>query len=301
MSDMCKIVVPATSANMGPCFDCAGIALDRYLTLTVQNSHSWNFIHEGNYLPPTIHYEDHLMYRVARTVAKRKGQQMTPSTVTINSDIPLARGLGSSASAILAGIELANQTAHLSLSEDEKLALATEFEGHPDNVAPALLGGLVLSTPLKDSTIVYERIRSLDLQIIIAIPETKLRTDEARGALPTSYTREKAAHASSISNVMVAALLQENFELAGKLMEEDLFQEPYRSQLIPNYDFIRKTAKELGAYGTVISGAGPTMISFTNKQHQQRVADELQHLLPDYEVAIHSIDEQGVRVIFEDS
>lgn len=299
MSDMCKIIVPATSANMGPCFDCAGIALDRYLTLTVQNNHSWEFKHEGAYLPPPIYYEDHLMYRVAHTIAKRKGKKMNPSMVTINSDIPLARGLGSSASAILAGIELANQTSHLSLTEDEKLTLATELEGHPDNVAPALLGGLVLSTPLKDSTVVYERIRSLDLQMVIAIPETKLRTDEARGALPTSYTRENAAHASSISNVMVAALLQENYELAGKLMEEDLFQEPYRSQLIPNYDFIRTTAKELGAYGTVISGAGPTMISFSNKQHQQRIADELQKLLPNYEVAMHSIDVQGVRVHFE--
>src|SRR5699024_1653966 len=97
--------------------------------------------------------------------------------------------------------------------------------GHPDNVAPALLGGLVLSTPLKDSTVVYERIRSLDLQMVIAIPEKKLRTDQARGALPTSYTRENAAHASSISNVMVAALLQGNYELAGTLMEEDMFQE----------------------------------------------------------------------------
>src|SRR5699024_5106048 len=178
------------------------IALDRYLTLTVQNSHSWEFKHEGAYLPPPIYYEDHLMYRVAHTIAKRKGKKMNPSMVTINSDIPLARGLGSSASAILAGIELANQTAHLSLTEDEKLTLATELEGHPDNVAPALLGGLVLSTPLKDSTVVYERIRSLDLQMVIAIPEKKLRTDEARGALPTSYTRENAAHASSISNVI---------------------------------------------------------------------------------------------------
>ncbi len=221
---------------------------------------------------------------------------MKPSLVTVNSDIPLARGLGSSASAVLAGIELANQTANLSLSDEEKLAIATKFEGHPDNVAPALFGGLVLSTPLKDSTIAYERILSLDLQIVIAIPETKLRTDEARNVLPLSYSRERATHASSISNLMVAALIQENYELAGTLMEEDLFQEPYRSALVPNYERIRKKAKELGAFGTVISGAGPTMISFTNKQHQQYVADGLRKILPDYEIQSHSIDYHGVQV-----
>lgn len=299
MSDMCKITVPATSANMGPCFDSAGIALDRYLTLTVQKSTSWEFIHEGEYLPPAINFADHLIYNIARKIAGQKGKKMQPHSVTVQSDIPLARGLGSSASAVLAGIELANQTADLALSDDEKLALATKFEGHPDNVAPALFGGLVLSTPLKDSTIAYERILSLDLQTVIAIPAIKLRTDEARNILPLSYSRERATHASSISNLMIAALIQGNYELAGKLMEEDLFQEPYRSALVPNYEHIRKKAKELGAFGTVISGAGPTMISFTNKQHQQHVAEELQKLLPNYEVAMHSIDQQGVRVQFK--
>lgn len=299
MSGMCKIIVPATSANLGPCFDSAGIALDRYLTLTIEDSTSWEFKHEGKHLPPAIHFEDHLIYKIALEVANRQGKKMKRSLVTVHSDIPLARGLGSSASAVLAGIELANQTAELALRNDEKLKLATKFEGHPDNVAPALFGGLVFSTPLKDKAIAYERIHALDLQIVIAIPEIKLRTDEARNALPLSYSRERATHASSISNLMVAALINGNYELAGKLMEEDLFHEPYRSHLVPNYKSIRDHAKELGAYGTVISGAGPTMLSFTNKQHQQHVAEGLREKFPNYEVKMHSIDERGVQVLFD--
>src|SRR5699024_5922938 len=283
-------------ANMGPCFDSAGIALNRYLTLTVEESPVWEFKHEGDYLPPTIDFEDHLFYRIAKEVADRRGEKMRPSYVTVQSDIPLARGLGSSASAVLAGIELANQTTDLALSEDEKLTLETKFEGHPDNVAPALLGGLVFSTPLQNKTIAYERMSTLHMQLVVAIPDIKLRTDEARNALPLSYSRERATYASSLSNVMVAALLQENYTLAGEIMEEDLFHEPYRSPLIPNYEHIRTHAKKLGAFGTVISGAGPTMISFTNKQHQQHIAEGLQSLLPEYEVEMHSIDNQGLHV-----
>lgn len=296
MSQAWEIIVPATSANMGPCFDSAGIALNRYLTLIARKNNAWEFTHEGNYLPPSIHFEDHLIYRIAKEVADQHGKKMHPSHVTVQSDIPLARGLGSSASAVLAGIELANLTADLSLSVVEKLTLATTFEGHPDNVAPALLGGLVFSTPLQNETIAYERVSTLQLQLVVAIPDITLRTDEARSALPPSYSRERATQASSLSNLMVAALLQGNYTLAGEIMEEDQFHEPYRSPLIPNYEHIRTHAKRLGAFGTVISGAGPTMISFTNKQHQQHVAEGLESLLPEYEVTMHSIDFQGLHV-----
>lgn len=297
MSPMCTIVVPATSANIGPCFDAAGIALDRYLTLTIEKSNVWEFIHHGEHRPSITHYKDHFIYKVALNISRKHKVKMHPCRITVYSDIPLARGLGSSASAVLAGIEVVNQIAHLRLTTDEKLTYATRFEGHPDNVAPALLGGIVVSTPMQDQSIRYQRIPNEHLRVVIAIPGMKLRTEEARNALPFTYPRERATRASSISNVMIAALLAENYTLAGDMMEEDLFHEPYRSSLIPHYEIIRKKAKEYGAYGTVISGAGPTMIVFTAKEKQEFITEGLRELLPSYEVHGHSIDNNGVQII----
>lgn len=299
MSTMFTLSVPATSANMGPCFDSAGIALDRYLTLTVKESAAWEVTEHGEYLPQVAHYEDHFIYKIARDIAKKYDKKMHPCAVSVRSDIPLARGLGSSASAVIAGIELANQAAALQLTTDEKLTLATQIEGHPDNVAPALLGGIVVSTMAEDGTVLRQRIPSLALKMVVAIPDTELRTEDARNVLPSSYTREQATQASSISNVMLAALLNENFELAGLLMEKDLFHEPYRSDLIPQYEVIRKTAKEFGAYGTVISGAGPTMIAFVPERKQQPVTRGLCARLPSFEIQPHAIDTKGLQVTYE--
>src|SRR5699024_6900407 len=125
-------------------------------------------------------------------------------------------------------------------------------EGHPDNVAPALLGGLVVSSKTSHEEIHYMKLQELELDIVLYIPNVELKTEEARNVLPTNYERDVATSASGISNIMVAALIDKQYELAGKMMESDLFHEPYRKQLIPNYGFIKKRAKELGSYGTVI-------------------------------------------------
>lgn len=299
MSTMFTITVPSTSANMGPCFDSAGIALNRYLTLTVKESDVWEITEHGEHLPHVAHYEDHFIYNIACDIADKYDSVMRPCAVAVQSNIPLARGLGSSASAVLAGIELANQVADLQLTDDEKLALATEIEGHPDNVAPALFGGIVVSTTSEDGTVLWQQISSLTMEMVVAIPDIELRTEKARNALPSSYTREQATQASSISNVMIAALLAENYELAGTLMEEDLFHEPYRSALIPHYEDIRSTSRKFGAYGTVISGAGPTMISFTSKDNQQQVIEGLRSLLPSFNVQAQQIDTKGLQVTYE--
>lgn len=299
MSTMFTISVPATSANMGPCFDSAGIALDRYLTLTVKECAAWEVTEHGEYLLQVAHYEDHFIYKIARDIARKYDKKMHPCAVSVRSDIPLARGLGSSASAVIAGIELANQVADLQLTSDEKLTLATQIEGHPDNVAPALFGGVVVSTMAKDGTVLYQRIPALAMEMVVAIPDLKLRTEDARNVLPSSYTREQATQASSISNVMIAALLSENYELAGTLMEEDLFHEPYRSDLVPHYEEIRKTSRKCGAYGTVISGAGPTMIAFTAKAKQQPVTRGLRSLLPSFDIQPQAIDTKGLQVTYQ--
>src|SRR5690625_1829573 len=175
---MLTITVPASSANIGPGFDSVGVALNRYLTLQVSQSSAWEFAHQSPYLPKEIDYQEHLIYQVAKHVATEYGKTLPPCKVIVQSDIPLARGLGSSASAVVAGIELANQLLNLDLVADQKLVLSTKIEGHPDNVAPALLGGFIISVQT-ENTVDYVRIDELPLDLVLYIPDVELKTEDA--------------------------------------------------------------------------------------------------------------------------
>jgi len=293
---MFTITVPASSANIGPGFDSAGLAVERYLTLTVERQDQWEFKHISPFLPEETDYQEHFIYQVAKKIAEKHGQVLPPCKVIVDSDIPLARGLGSSASAVVAGIELANQLCELKLSSTKKLAYATEIEGHPDNVAPALFGGLVVSVKSVGGEIDFIQIPNIDLDIILYIPNVELKTEEARNVLPKQFTRDEATSASGVSNVMIASLLTQDYERAGKMMEQDLFHEPYRAKLIPNYEMIKQHAKKVGAYGTVISGAGPTMISFAPKGEGQSIVTQMNKVLENYDVTSLQIDYNGLQV-----
>jgi homoserine kinase len=295
MNGFC-IKVPASSANIGPAFDSAGLALNLYLTLQVTKADKWEFEHRSPLLPETGAYEEHFIYQVAKNMAAQHEKPLPPCKVVMKSDIPLARGLGSSASAVVAGIELANQLCGLHLTGEDKLRAGTGIEGHPDNVAPALFGGFIISATTEGNTVHSVRLTELDTDLILYIPKVELKTEAAREALPKDYDKEEAVSASSISNVMIAALLTGDYALAGKMMENDLFHEPYRSALIPNYTAIRKQAREHGAYGTVISGAGPSLISFVPKGKGTEIAAQLQAAFENHQVLALKLDQGGVQV-----
>lgn len=292
---MFEIIVPASSANVGPGFDSAGIAIGKYLTLEVTKSSKWKFIHNTELIPDISHYKNHFIYKIAKQVTDDKQTKLSPAEVIMNTEIPLARGLGSSASAIVAGIELANQLAELNLSTTDKLAYAVKFEGHPDNVAPCLLGGFIVSSVINGKTF-YKKLPSFNTDAILYIPNFEVKTDNARNVLPKKLTLNKATQASSISNVMLTALLTEDYELAGKMMESDLFHEPYRAKLIPHYKKLKSLAKNSGAFGTIISGAGPTMISFAPKNKTLDIIKNSQEAFPDFEITQIKLDNHGLIV-----
>lgn len=293
---MFTIKVPASSANIGAGFDSIGLAVNRYLTLHVTEQDEWEFVHHSSLLPEIEDHQDHLIYQIAQKIASHHKANLPPCKVEVESDIPLARGLGSSSSAVIAGIELANKQCGLSLTTEEKLQYAIKLEGHPDNVAPALLGGLIIGATTEEDHVDSIRIEHLDLDIIVYIPDIELKTDDARNALPAVFSRDYAVAASGISNVMVAALLTHDYKLAGEMMEKDLFHEPFRKKLIPNYDRIKQLTKEYGAYGTVISGAGPTTISFAPAGKGDQIAIKMKEKFPDYQVSVLQIDTKGLHV-----
>ncbi|ASN06029.1 homoserine kinase [Virgibacillus necropolis] len=290
------ITIPASSANMGPGFDSAGLALNRFLTLHVTEQDNWEIEHHSHLLPSFTNYHDHFIYQIAKQTAQRHQKALPGCKVIVDSGIPLARGLGSSASAALAGIELANQLCGLGLTSEQKLEYGTDIEGHPDNVASALFGGIVVTATTQNNKVEYVQIPTLDLDVVVYIPNVELKTETARQLLPSNLTRKSATTASAISNLMLASLLSGNFHLAGKMMESDLFHEPYRADLIPNYHSIKQEAKKVNAYGTVISGAGPTMISFVPKGEGTMISKHMTAKLSDYEVVALKIDQNGLQI-----
>lgn len=291
------MVIPATSANIGAGFDSAGLALNRYLMLRVESSDQWVFRHDSPFLPAAGHFADHFIYRAAKHIADRYGKTLPCCSVCVESDVPLARGLGSSATANLAGIELANQLCCLALSDEEKLKYGVEWEGHPDNIAPALLGGMVFSAVMDGTIVEYVRTEPSELDFVGFIPDIGMDTELARGLIPNTFAKKDAARGSATGNVMVGALLAGDYGLAGRMMERDVLHEPYRKASIPNYDFIKREAAMRGAYGTVISGAGPAMIAFVPEGSGERVRDSMQPGLPDYDVVCLKMDRKGLRVI----
>ena len=292
-----KIIVPATTANIGLGFDSIGIAVGLYLTLrVVEPSNEWKIKHPFGEAVPSN--QENLIIETALAVCPT----LQPHHLVCESDIPMTRGLGSSSSAIVAGIELANQLGDLNLTPQQKVEWATKLEGHPDNVVPAILGGLVVATYDEESQEVdylQKEIQS-DIQGIALIPDFELSTKASRQVLPSEFLYSKAVQASSRSNVLVAALWQEDWENVSRIVEKDLFHEPYRETLIPFLTPVRKLAKEKEAIGTYLSGAGPTVMVLSSKDKSTTIVEYLQEHLPselgNYNIQVLTVDQLGVRV-----
>ncbi len=285
-----KIIVPATSANVGPGFDSVGVAVTKYLEIQVcEEREEWMIEHQlGKWIPRD---ERNLLLKIALQIVP----DLQPRRLKMVSDIPLARGLGSSSSVIVAGIELANQLGNLKLSKHEKLQLATKIEGHPDNVAPAIYGNLVIASSVEGqvSAVVAP---FPECAFLAYIPNYELRTRDSRGVLPKKLSYKEAVAASSIANVAIAALLTGDMVKAGQTIENDLFHERYRQELVREFTTIKKVAKKNGAYATYLSGAGPTVMVLADPDKMPKIKAELEK--QSFKGKLHDlqVDTEGVRV-----
>lgn len=285
-----KIIVPATSANVGPGFDSVGVAVTKYLEIQVcEEREEWMIEHQlGKWIPRD---ERNLLLKIALQIVP----DLQPRRLKMVSDIPLARGLGSSSSVIVAGIELANQLGNLKLTAHEKLQLATKIEGHPDNVAPAIHGNLVIASSVEGqvSAVVAP---FPECAFLAYIPNYELRTRDSRGVLPKKLSYKEAVAASSIANVAIASLLTGDMVKAGQAIESDLFHERYRQELVREFATIKKVAKRNGAYATYLSGAGPTVMVLADPDKMPKIKAELEK--QPFKGKLHElqVDTQGVRV-----
>lgn len=276
---MVRVQIPATTANFGPGFDCIGAALGLYNYIEMGFAEKAEIIvqgeGEGNIAPD----ETNLVYTAAEKVLQL-AKMKKPLKIVLENNIPLSRGLGSSAACIAGGIVAANRLVGDILSLDEMIRLATKMEGHPDNVVPALVGGFCLST-IHENRVIYKRLSIPPwLKFVVCVPDFHVKTQEARQVLPKTISFEDAVFNISRCAMLVASIaLGEISDM--NLFFEDRLHQPYRSHLIPGLDTILKTAKEKGAFASFLSGAGPSIVCLTLLERSKAVGQYMVDVLND--------------------
>ena len=266
--DKVYLRVPATSANCGPGFDVLGLAVNLYneacYEITPQRGFQLEVEGEGaEYLKPfgrNLAFSS--FFRLWNQVT---GGERIGLKIKMLNRIPMSRGLGSSSSAIVAGVHAANVLSGNTLSEDELLGIATELEGHPDNVAPALYGGFTISYMDAGKAHSLRCLPAKPLKFIAVVPDRRLATSLARQAIPATVPHHDAVFNSSRSSLLVGALLTGRYEYLSHALEDKLHQ-PYRAHLIPGLYEAWEAAREAGAYNGIISGAGSTIMAYADPE-----------------------------------
>lgn len=294
--------VPASTANLGPGFDSLGMALELYAWVAMSRAAETVVHLHGKEMEGLPTGKDNLLYEVAARVFERAGLAAPDLEISAYSEIPLTRGLGSSASAIVGALAAANALLPEPLPQEELFRLACALEHHPDNVGASLFGGLVVA--YWDG--VSARHLSIEplphLEAFVAIPAFELSTRKAREVLPQSLPMKDAVFNIGHSNLLVAAFCTGRYELISDAMQDALHQ-PYRAALIPGMPEVLAGAARHGALGAALSGAGPTLIAFADAREGR--ADELTGFLSQT-MAAHGIEvdirrlkpsREGVRVL----
>ncbi|MBQ4629559.1 MAG: homoserine kinase [Clostridia bacterium] len=265
---MFKVRVPASTANLGPGFDCMGIALKLYIKAGFEQTDSGveiNILDESRAYLPTG--ENNLILRAMSTVYKKAGKLFDGIKVSVDSKIPVTRGLGSSSAGIVLGLVGANHLLGDRFSKDELLLMACELEGHPDNVTPALLGGYTISFSEKNKIIYSKTEVSDNLKFAAMIPDFYLQTKKSRGILPHLVTLRNASYNISRASMLSVALATGNQHLISHSLRDKLHQR-YRFPFIKSGEFIIRSARRFGALGGYISGAGPTIMSIVGSDFE---------------------------------
>ena len=263
------VKTPATTANLGPGFDTLGLALKLYNTLELSE------IDDGLVIENSGEGADHIptdasniVYKTAEIVFKQVGYKPSGLRMKLHNEIPLARGLGSSAAAIVAGAVAANRLSGSLLGERELLQICVGIEGHPDNIVPALVGGFVITTMTATGQVEYIKTQpSPIIRAVAVVPTFELKTSDARKVLPDKFEFKDVIYNVSHAALFVGAFITGNFSSLRFAMEDRLHQ-PYRESLIPGMQKVFNAAMDNGAQSVSISGSGPTVIAFVNSKDE---------------------------------
>lgn len=267
-----KVCVPATSANLGPGFDALGLAFDLWNEVELQISPQDALEVEGEGVTQLQGISSTIAHRAAHQLFALLDLRFPGVRLRLKNAIPLSRGLGSSSAAIVGGLVAANewarQTENRALERQHVLNLANQIEGHPDNVVPALLGGLVASVVGEkgEVTAVQVPVRRWP-QFVVWIPDTELATKAARGVLPASYSRADAVFNVSRSSLLVAAFAAGDWDALSYALDDRMHQ-PFRVPLLTGWNQLAGAAREAGALGVTLSGSGPTILFWADGEQR---------------------------------
>lgn len=300
-----EVRIPASTSNLGPGFDCFGLALKLYLTVRAtvapgvaeQCKVTTTGAKENEALPRNA---VNLIYRAMSFAAQRDGCSLPPVELLVNNEIPLASGLGSSAAAIVAGIKLGGLITGRQISAQTIQNYATEFEGHPDNVAASLYGGFLASSVCSDGTVVSAKFAWPEkIRVVVVSPHSQLPTHVARAALPRTVSRQDAVHNLQRTALFTAALAQQRYELFWEAMHDRLHQ-PQRESLVPGLSEALALPRMQGLLGLALSGAGPSIVALVDDNEEaigERIASCFQTRGIESTVRILDVDNEGCQVI----
>ena len=307
-----SVKVPASSANLGPGFDCLGIALPIYNTITIEETVlpgtgiEINLMSEEETIDEMVfdsipRDENNIVYKAVEMLYNSIGQEPSELKINIQAQIPIARGLGSSSSIVVGGLLAANKLLGSPADEAALLAIATEVEGHPDNVAPAILGGFVLASQEDDGTLSYCKLHwPEEWDITVCIPNFELSTGIARSVLPKEVPMQDAIFNAKRLALLVNAVNTKDEKLM-KIALKDRLHQPYREKLVPGMHEIMDAFKhEDGVLGCVLSGAGPSLLVISHKYDVDKIKSIVKDIWENQnikvDVRILKVEEQGAVV-----
>ncbi len=267
---MVTVKVPATSANMGSGFDSVGVALQLYNVISAEETRKGLNIEvtddSGRYIPVN---ERNLVYRAMMTAFDRMGYKPGGLHIVQTNNIPVTRGLGSSSACIVGGIMAANKIGKGNMTKQDIINLASYLEGHPDNITPAVTGGMAVAVKNRGIKYLNFPVNNEKLSFAVYIPNFSLRTKVARAALPKLLSYRDASYNVGRSAMLAGAMLTENYELLSTALQDRMHQY-YRKRLIGGSSKIFHEAERCGALGTYISGAGSSLVSIVPDENKEQ-------------------------------
>lgn len=299
---MVRIKVPATSANMGPGFDSLGIALNLFNVFEFEEIQESGLVFKG--IDKEFCNEENIIYKAMKHCFDKANYKFKGLKISeLKQDVPVSRGLGSSSTCIVAGLIGANKILGEKFTKEELLDMAVEIEGHPDNVAPAILGGMVVAV-LENKKTYYDEIKVHDgLKFVSIIPNFRLSTEKARKVLPNQINLQDGVYNVSRVALLVSSLISGKHEVIKEACK-DVFHQNYRSKLIPGFEKVYNKSYELGALGCYLSGAGPTIMAIIDK-NDKRFSNELRKFLElknlQWDILELSIDSDGATIMKGDN
>lgn len=311
-----SVKVPATTANMGPGFDCLGMALPIYNTITIEETVLPGTGIEINVMADTDSIDqlslDHIpsdensiVYKAVELLYNSIGQTPSELKINIHSNIPVARGLGSSSSVIVGALIAANELLGRPADEVALLSIACEIEGHPDNITPAIVGGLVISSQEDDGSVVYRKLEwPQEWAVTVCVPDFELSTDIARSVLPSEVPMKDAIFNAKRLAMFVEAIHTKDAELM-KLALQDRLHQPYRMKLVPGLDKIIDKLKHFeNVLGCVLSGAGSSILIISEKNNVDKIKEVVRETWADLNIKSTlktlSVENNGAQIISND-